>query len=86
MRNILSVYSGKVHRCMCGCSGKHTYNPEFREEGTKRRGYEVTAEDCNERTVKMIAKKVLGNPNTVFADDAAWLDTETRTYMVRFAG
>ena len=85
MRNILSVYSGKQGRCMCGCSGKYTYNPQFRKEGSLRRGYEVTAEDCNERTVKMIAKKVLTNPLVKYEDDYAYVDTDTRSYVVYFA-
>ena len=85
MRNILSVYSGKLGKCMCGCSGKHTYNPQFREEGTKRRGYVVTDEDCNAATVKRIANKVLNSANCVDEGDYAYVDTDTRSYVVYFA-
>lgn len=85
MRNILSVYSGKLGKCMCGCSGKHTYNPEFREEGQKRRGYVLTDEDCNARTVARIAKKVLTSPDVVDEGEYAYIDTDTRSYVVYFA-
>ncbi len=87
MAKVLSVYSGKLGKCMCGCSGKYTYNPELREQGGKDRGYEVGEDECNARTVKMIAKKVLNHPLVQFDVDStyAYLDTHTRSYVVRFA-
>ena len=85
MRKVLKVYSGKQGRCMCGCSGKYTYNPELREEGGEERGYEVTEDECNERTVKMITKKVYSSPNTVFDDGFAYVYIGARTYAIYFA-
>ena len=85
MRKVLKVYSGKAGKCMCGCSGKYTYNPELREEGGKDRGYEVTEDECNERTVKMITKKVYKSPNAVFDAGLAYVDIGARTYAIYFA-
>jgi hypothetical protein len=53
---ILSVYSGRDGKCCCGCAGKHYYNPQYKKEGTKNRGYEVTDEDVS---IKMV-NKVIG--------------------------
>ena len=85
MRKVLKVYSGKAGHCMCGCSGKYTYNPELREEGGKDRGYAVDEDECNERTVKMITKKVYKSPNAVFDAGLAYVDIGARTYAVYFA-
>ena len=85
MRKVLKAYSGKAGKCMCGCSGKYTYNPQLREEGTKSRGYEVSEDECNERTLKMITKKVYSSPNTVFDAGLAYVDIGARTYAIYFA-
>lgn len=50
------VYSGKIG-CMCGCRGKYSYN-----EGTKRESWQGAV---NVRSVKIIAGKVLNNPDRV---------------------
>jgi len=57
--NIVKTYSGKLGTCMCGCAGKYSYTAD----GAKNYGpgYDVT-ESVNERSVKIIAKKVLTNP------------------------
>jgi hypothetical protein len=85
MRKVLSVYSGKIGKCMCGCSGKHTYNPELRELGSKTRGYEVSEDECNARTVKMITQKVYRSPNAVFDNGCAYVDIGNRSYVIHFA-
>ena len=74
---ITKVYNGKIG-CMCGCNGKYSVNPAFQEYVSKWRGYPVSDEDCNERSVKIIAKKVLSNPNTVFEDNYAFVEDRVR--------
>jgi ATP-dependent protease HslVU (ClpYQ) peptidase subunit len=58
---ITKVYSGKRSRCACGCSGKYSYTAHGAVEDNP--GYDVS-DSVNERSVKIIAKKVLSNPNT----------------------
>jgi hypothetical protein len=63
--NITKVYSGKAGTCMCGCRGKYSYTAHGAAEDGP--GYDVS-ESINERSVKIIAKKVLSNPNTDHSD------------------
>lgn len=56
--DVLSVYSGKDGKCCCGCAGKHSYNSAHVAEGTKSRGYAVTAEDVSDKNVKRILRLV----------------------------
>ena len=67
---IVKTYSGK-RGCMCGCNGKYSYT----EDGAKNYGpgYDVT-DSINERSVRIIAKKVLSNPNVVFEDYYAFVE------------
>ena len=58
---ITKVYSGKAGRCMCGCAGKYSYTAHGAAEDGP--GYDVS-DSVNERSVKLIAGKVLRNPNT----------------------
>ena len=91
--NVLSVYNGKANKCMCGCSGKHSYSSAHREEASKVRGYAVTDDEVNDKTVKMTLNKVLkgawrfnkeknwhGVP--VLKDKIIYVDSETRTNVV----
>lgn len=67
---VAKVYSGKIG-CMCGCRGKYSYN-----EGVPHEDWQG---DTNVRSVKIIAGKVLRNPNRnetesdnyVFVEDRA---------------
>ena len=59
--NITKVYSGRAGACMCGCAGKYSYTAKGAAEDGP--GYDVS-ESINERSVKIIAGKVLRNPNT----------------------
>lgn len=61
VEDVLSVYSGKANSCCCGCSGKHTYNPDYKDAGTINRGYEVDDDECSLRTVKLILNKCKKN-------------------------
>jgi hypothetical protein len=59
-KQIVKVYSGKNHACMCGCAGKWSYTAYGAREHSP--GYNVD-DSVNERGVKMIAKKVLSASN-----------------------
>lgn len=62
---IAKTYSGRVG-CMCGCIGKYNYN-----EGVKRESWQ---DPVNVRGLKIIAKKVLTNPNVVFEEYWAYVE------------
>ena len=55
---VVSVYNGPAHGCMCGCNGKYRYNPEFREESSKARGYDVGDDEVSLTAVKRAITKV----------------------------
>lgn len=55
---IIKVYSGR-QGCACGCRGKYTYATEHRQFGSKERGYEVTADECNDATVTLLRNKMI---------------------------
>jgi len=65
---IVKTYSGKIG-CMCGCLGKYNYT----EMGAKEHnpGYEV---NVSERGVRIIAKKVLSNPNVQYEGNIAYVE------------
>lgn len=71
---ITKVYSGRIG-CMCGCNGKYSYT----EEGARvdNPGYDVT-DSINERSVKIIAKKVLTNPNSVHEEGMVYVEDKDR--------
>ncbi len=58
IQNIVKVYNGKIG-CMCGCRGKYSYTADGAENFGP--GYDVS-DMVNERSVKILAKKVLSNP------------------------
>lgn len=72
LQNVYKVYSGKVG-CMCGCRGKYSYTAEGAISHNP--GYEPTV---NERSVKIIAGKVLRNPNSVREDDYVFVEENGR--------
>ena len=67
---IVKTYSGKVG-CMCGCLGKYSYTADGAANHSP--GYDVT-NSINERSVRIIAKKVLSNPNVKFEGDYAFVE------------
>jgi hypothetical protein len=67
--NIARVYNGKCG-CMCGCVGKYTYN-----EGVAHEDWQG---EVNVRSVKIMAKKILTNPNVVYEDDYAYVEDRQR--------
>ena len=84
--NITRVYSGKIG-CMCGCNGNYTTNPAYKEQVSKERGYPVGDDECNVRSVKIIAKKVLSNPNANRTESTEYVFVEQngRISVVYFA-
>jgi len=82
--NITRVYNGKANRCMCGCSGKYTTHSKFRELVGKERGYAVGDDEINDRSVKIIAAKVLSNPNRVEEGNYVFVEQNGRIQVVYF--
>jgi len=58
LQNVMSVYSGKYGKCCCGCSGKHSYNSRYIDEGSKDRGYKVGADEVNDRQVQKVVNLI----------------------------
>jgi hypothetical protein len=80
--NITKVYSGRAGACMCGCAGKYSYTAKGAAEDGP--GYDVS-ESVNERSVKIIAGRVLRNSNTDLTDPGyAVLKQNGRVLVVFF--
>ena len=71
---IVKTYSGKIG-CMCGCLGKYSYTQDGAENHGP--GYNV-ADSVNERSVKIIAKKVLADPNVQYEDNIAFVEDRVK--------
>jgi hypothetical protein len=68
--NIAKVYNGKIG-CMCGCNGKYTYNVGVEHEDWQGK--------VNVRSVKILAKRVLSNPNVQWnGTDIAYVEDPVR--------
>ena len=74
---IVKVYNGRCG-CMCGCNGKYSYTADGAINHSP--GYDVT-DAINERSVRIIAKKVLSNPNVKFENDYAFVEDRARNKM-----
>ena len=74
---IVKVYSGKLG-CMCGCNGKYSYTADG--AANHGPGYDVS-DSVNERSVRIMAKKILANPNVVFEDGYAFVEDCARNKM-----
>ena len=72
--NIVKVYSGKCG-CMCGCNGKYSYTADG--AANHGPGYDVS-DSVNERSVKIIAGKVLKDPNANFTESKDYVFVEDR--------
>jgi hypothetical protein len=74
---IVKVYNGRIG-CMCGCLGKYSYTAD----GAKNHGpgYDVT-NSINERSVRIMAKKILANPRVVFENDYAFVEDRVGNRM-----
>ena len=77
INGIVKVYNGKFG-CMCGCLGKYSYT----EDGARNFGPGYNVDDSvNERSVRIIAKKVLTNPNVKWEDNFAYVEDHVRNRM-----
>jgi len=74
---IVKTYNGRIG-CMCGCLGKYSYTAD----GAKNHGpgYDVT-DSINERSVRIMAKKILANPRVVFENDYAFVEDRVSNRM-----
>ena len=74
---IVKTYSGKIG-CMCGCLGKYSYT----QDGAENHGPGYNVQDSvNERSVKIIAKKVLANPNVQREGNIAYVEDRVGNRM-----
>ncbi len=80
INSVYKVYSGR-RGCMCGCLGKYSYTAKGAVENSP--GYDV-ADKVNERSVKIIAGKLLRSSNTKVEDDHAYLEQDGRVLVAFF--
>jgi len=74
---IVKTYNGKIG-CMCGCLGKYSYT----QDGAENHGPGYNVQDSvNERSVKIIAKKVLANPNVEWQGNIAFVENRETNRM-----
>ena len=78
---IAKVYSGKKGTCMCGCAGKYSYTTEGAVSDSP--GYDVT-DSVNERSVRIIARKVIGNASAVSEGNYVYVEDGNRIRVVYF--
>jgi len=78
---IAKVYSGKLGTCMCGCAGKYSYTAEGAVSDNP--GYDVS-DSVNERSVRIIASKVIGNANAVNEGNFVYVEDGNRIRVVYF--
>jgi hypothetical protein len=74
---VVKVYNGKLG-CMCGCNGKYSYTADGAENYSP--GYDVS-DKVNERSVRIITKKVLADPRVQFEGDYAFVEDRERNKM-----
>lgn len=55
---VQSVYVGRVNKCCCGCSGKHTYASALRDVASKSRGYTVDDDEVNDVQVACVVNMI----------------------------
>lgn len=81
IEDVYKTYSGKSGGCMCGCRGKYSYT----ERGAKNHspGYDVS-DKVNERSVKIIAGKVMRDPNVQFEDNCVFVEQDGRILVAFF--
>lgn len=80
INSVYKVYSGQAGKCMCGCAGKYSYTAEGAVKHNP--GYEP---NVNERSVKIIAGRVLRNPNARRAEDHVYVEENGRIMVAWFA-
>jgi len=75
--NIVKVYNGRCG-CMCGCLGKYSYTAKGAVDYSP--GYDVS-DSVNERSVRIMAKKILANPKVKFENNYAFVEDRERNKM-----
>jgi len=78
---ITKVYSGRIG-CMCGCNGRYSYTAMGAREDNP--GYDVT-DQINERSVKIIAGKLLRDSNTRREENMLVLEKNNRILVAWLA-
>jgi hypothetical protein len=74
---IVKVYNGRIG-CMCGCLGKYSYTAAGAANHSP--GYDVSTA-VNERSVRIIARKVLTNPNVRYENEYAFVEDRVANRM-----
>jgi hypothetical protein len=74
INGIVKTYSGKIG-CMCGCNGKYSYTADG--AANHGPGYDVT-DSVNERSVKIIAKKVLSSEKCQYDGNFAYVEDRVK--------
>ena len=71
---IVKTYSGRIG-CMCGCGGKYSYT----QDGATNHGPGYNVQDSvNERSVRIIAKKVLADPRVQYEGNIAYVEDRVK--------
>lgn len=80
---ILTAYSGKAHKCRCGCKGKYYVIPENRAIAEKDRGYSYEDKAVKPAQVTKILRMIQANEEHVKAEDN-WvsIDLGDKTFTV----
>ena len=81
---VITTYNGKPG-CMCGCLGKYSYLENTREQASKNRGYKVSDDEINERSVMFIINKLKKEAHRgieVTEDYIYYLEIENRCYAL----
>ena len=78
INSVYKVYSGR-RGCMCGCLGKYSYTANGAVKHNP--GYEP---NISERSVKIIAGKLLRSSNTKVEDGHAYLEQDGRILVAFF--
>ena len=78
---ITKVYSGRIG-CMCGSNGRYSYTAMGAQEDNP--GYDVT-DQINERSVKIIAGKLLRDSNTRREENMLVLEKNNRILVAWLA-
>lgn len=72
--DFMNVYSGRDGKCCCGCAGKYTYSDKATGRGAELRGYAIGDDEINERTFRMMLRKierVISSPEAEDLDECA---------------
>lgn len=84
LSDVKQVYSGRVGKCCCGCSGNHRYPSSVNP--VEVRGYSVGGDEgVSDRSVKLVFNKLQANADLaemVDDNDFVSLDLGNRTYVL----